>query len=214
MMPGKGTDPFSAQITRNHQPGLLYYTGPQGATIGRANVSSSLPPIPEVPDSRMESPTYSQSSCDTSETHWSSGAWMDRRVDEDYLPLLVKDTKLQVYFMRMEKALSTFHPAAIHAEAMNLTGDMVANTTDVASSVRTTAETVARAGYRKVEYSRSCALIAQEIFYQLRSVSEHASEMFREFLIGAVMNVFDGYYLNVFACSPLSMFLVTDHQIG
>lgn len=142
----------------------------------------------------MESPTLSQFSCDTSDTNSSPGAW---HVDEDYLPLQAKDPKLQVYFVRMEKTLRTCHPAAIQAEATNLTRDIVANPSDTASSIRTVAETLAKAGYRKVEYSRSCALVAHEIFCQLQSASHDASISFRDRLIGDVMKVFDGYYLKV-----------------
>lgn len=185
--------PLSARITRDHLSGSLCYTG---TSINRTKVPSSLPPIPELPDLQMESPTYSHSSSDTGDTHWS--AWTDQGVDEDYLPLLVKDTKLQVYFLRMEMTLRVIHHAAIHAEAIKLTRDMLTNSMDVGSSIQTVAETLARAGYRKAEYSRSCALVAHEIFCQLRSISDEASQSFRDHLIGAVMKVFDGYYLKVF----------------
>lgn len=198
MMLRKGT----AQITRRQPPRLLYTTGPQGAThIGHTHASYSLPPIPEVPDSQMESPTYSQSSCDTSETHWSAGASTDGRGNDDHLHLLVKDTKLQLYFMRMERELCTCPPAAIDAEVVKLTREIMAKPTEVGTSIQTAAETVARAGYRKVEYSRSCALLAYEIFYQLGSVSDDASGLFRDHLIGTVMKVFEGHYLNVFTLS-------------
>ena len=201
---GKDTDSLSARITR----GSLYFTVPQGRTTSHTNVSPSLSPIPELPDSQMESPTPTQSSCDTGDTHWGSGDWMDRQVDEDCLPLLVKDTKLQVYFWRMEMTLRTHHPDAILAEAVNLARDVMVNPTEVASSIQTVAETIARAGYQKVEHSRSCAFIAHDIFYQLRSISENASDSFRECLVSAVMKVFDRYYLKVFTyaawlCSSL-----------
>lgn len=122
---------------------------------------------------------------------------MEHQANEDHLPLQVKDPKLQAYFFRMEKTLRVCHSAAVRAEAMNLTRDIVAKPTDVASSIRTVAETLARAGRRKVEYSRSCALVAQEIFCELRSISFDASVMFRSCLVDAVMKVFDGYYLKV-----------------
>ena len=182
--------------------------------MNRTKASSSLPPIPELPDYQMESPTYSQSSCDTSETHWGAGSWAEQKIDEDYLPLLVKDTKLQLYFLRMELALRPFHPAAIQAEAVNLTREIVAKPTEIASSIQTVAETLARAGYRKVESSRSCALIALEVFYQLRSISESAGDSFRGCLIGAVMKVFEGYYLKVFLLCFLGRVYFTLLMIG
>lgn len=211
---GTGADPLSGQITRDHLSGLLHYTVPQGTTISRTKLSFNLPPIPEHPDSQMESPAHSHSSCDTGDSHWGAGAWVDRSFDEVHLPLLVKDTKLQVYFSRMERALSTCHPAAIHAEAVNLTQDIVAKPTDVGSSIQTVAETLAKAGCRKVEYSRSCAFIAHEVLHQLRSISDSASDLFRGCLIGAVMKVFEGHYLKVFTCASFVASLLADHQLG
>lgn len=154
-------------------------------------------PTPTLPNFQMESPTYSQFSCDTSDTGSSPGSWMDHQANEDHLPLQVKDPKLQAYFFRMEKTLRVCLPAAVHAEAMNLTCEIVAKPTDVASSIRTVAETLARAGRRKVEYSRSCALIASEIFRELRAISFDAGVSFRNCLVDAVMEAFDGYYLGV-----------------
>lgn len=145
----------------------------------------------------MESPTYSWSSCDTSDPGSSPGSWVDHQADEDYLPLQVKDPKLQAYFFRMEKTLRTCHPAAVQAEAVNLIRDIVARPTEVASSIQTVAETLAKAGCHKVEYSRTCALIAHEIFHQLRSTSFDASTSFNDYLVDAVMRMFDGYYLGV-----------------
>jgi len=141
----------------------------------------------------------SQYSSNSSDTGSSPGIRADGCVDETRLPLQTKDPKLQAYFFRMERALYTCHPAAIHAEALNLTRDILAESTDVTSLIRTAAETLAKAGYRKVEYSRSCALIAHEIFYQLQSISYDASVSFKDFLIGAVMKVFDDRYHKVIA---------------
>jgi hypothetical protein len=176
-------------------------------------VTSRPPPIPELPISPMDSPASSHLSSSTSDTGSSPGAWGDRYVDEDYLPLQIKDAKLQVYFFRMEKTLHTCHPAALHAEAVNLIRDIVANSADVESSIRTVAETLAKAGYRKVEYSRSCALIAHDIFCQLQSTSHDASISFRDCLIGAVMRVFDRHYLNVTICVSLATFLPADRRL-
>lgn len=176
--------------------------------------SSRPPPIPKLSDSLMGSPTLSQYSSDTSDTGSSPGVYVNRHVDENRLPLQAKDPKLQVYFFRMEKALRTCHPAALHAEAANLTRDIVANPTDVTSSIRTVAETLAKAGYRKVEYSRSCALIAREIFCQLQSTLYDASILFRDCLIGAVMKVFDGYYLKVMTYASRTMFPLSDRRSG
>ncbi|KAF9652383.1 hypothetical protein BDM02DRAFT_3109404 [Thelephora ganbajun] len=194
---GKDINPVSAQVTRDHFSGFLCYTISQGTTMSHTKVSSQPPPIPELPNSLMGSPSSSQSSWDTSDTGSSPGACVDRRVDEDYLPLQMKDPKLQAYFFLMERALRTCHPAALHAEALNLTQDIVAKPTDVASSIRAVAETLAKAGYRKVEYSRSCALIAREVSCQLQSTSHDASVSFKNRLISAVMEVFDKYYLKV-----------------
>ena len=41
---------------------------------------------------------------------------MDQHIDEDHPVLQLKDSKLQVYFFRMEKTLHTCHPTALHAE--------------------------------------------------------------------------------------------------
>lgn len=206
----KDAVPLSAQVVGDHSSGVVYYTVSQGRTTS----CTTLPSIPEFPESQMESPTYSQSSSDTGDTHWSTDAYMGRRVDEDYLPLIVKDSKLQAYFYRMEMTLRVFNPATIHAEAANLTREIVARPTDVGSSIQTAAETLVRAGYRKVECSRSCALIAHEIFYQLRSISDSASDSFRDCLIGAVTEIFEGYYLKVFAYASCATFLIADHQLG
>ena len=210
----KDTSAVSAQISRDHLSGYLCYTISQGTTMGHTKLSSRPPPIPELPNSLMDSPTSSQFSSDTSDTGSSPGGYMDRHVDEDRLPMQTKDPKLQVYFFRMEKALRTCHPAALHAKAVSLTQDITANHTDSASSIRTVAETLARAGCRKVEYSRSCALIAHEIFCQLQSTSHDASISFRDCLIGAVMKVFDGHYLKVTTYAPRAMFLPADHRLG
>ena len=174
---------------------------------------SRLPSIPEIPNS-MGSPYSSQFSSDASDTGSSPGAWMDQRVDEDYLPLQVKDPKLQAYFFLMEKALRSCHPAALHVEAEKFTRDILAKPADIESSIRTAAETLARAGYRKVEYSRSCALVAHEIFCRLQSTSHAASVLFRDCLVGAVMKVFDGYYLKVRTCASRAIFLPADHWLG
>lgn len=181
--------------------------------MSRTKPSFCLPPIPELPDSQMESPTYSQSSCDTGDVYCRPGARVDQRTDEDYLPLLVKDAKLQVYFFRMENTLRTHHTAAIHAEAVKLVQDIVTNPTDIASSIQTAAETLARAGYRKVEHSRSCALVAQEVFYQLRSISDGASDSFRGCLINAVMRVFEGHYLKVSTYASRAASLLANHLL-
>jgi len=165
--------------------------------MNHAKVSSWPPSIPEALNSLMESPTISQFSSDTSETGSNPGTWADGYADEDQLPLQTKDPKLQAYFFRMEKALRTCHPAALHAEAVNFTREIVSEPADVQSSIRTAAKTLAKAGYRKVEYSRSCALIAREIFCELQSTSHDASISFRDCLIGSVMKVFNEYYLKV-----------------
>lgn len=198
----KGTDPLSAQIARDHLSGLLCYNVSQGKTMSHTQASSRPPPTSEFPTSHMESPTLSQFSCDTSDTNSSPGAWPDQHIDQDHLPLQVKDAKLQVHFFRMEKTLRTCHPAAVYAEAVNLTKEIVAGPVDVASSIQTVAETLTRAGCRRVEYSRSCALIAHEIFCQLQSTSYDASISFRDSLIHAAMKLFEGYYLKVSAYDP------------
>ena len=159
-------------------------------------IPSWSPPIPELPTSLLESPASSQFSSDASDTGSSPGVCVDQHVYEDQLPLLTKDPKLQAYFFRMDKTLRTCHSAALHAEAVKLTRDIVADPADVESSIRIVAKTLAKAGHRKVEYSRSCALIAHEIFCQLRSTLHDAS-VFVECLVGAVMDIFDGYYLGV-----------------
>jgi len=177
-------------------------------------VSSRPPPIPELPNPPMDSPISSQFSSDASDTGSSPGAYVDRYVDEDHLPLQVKDPKLQVYFFRMEKTLRTCHPAALSAEAVNLTRDIVSKPADVQSSIRTVAETLAKAGYRKAEYSRSCALIAHEIFCQLQSTSRDASALFKGCLIDSVMEVFDGYYLKVTTYTSWAKLLPADRFLG
>ena len=171
-------------------------------------------PTPTLPNFQMESPTYSQFSCDTSDTGSSPGSWMDHQANEDHLPLQVKDSKLQAYFFRMEKTLRVCLPAAVHAEAMNLTREIVAKPTDVACSIRAVAETLARAGRRKVEYSRSCALIASEIFRELRAISFDAGVSFRSCLVDAVMEAFDGYYLGVTTSAFLFTFLQANRRLG
>lgn len=204
----------SAQIMRDHSSGLLCYTIAQGTTMSHTKTPSRLPTIPELPNSPMESPASSQFSSDTSDAGSSPGAYVDRRVDEDYLPLQTKDPKLQAYFFRMERTLRTCHPAALHAEAVKLMQDIVANTSGVESSIRTVVDTLVKAGHRKVEYSRSCALIAHEIFCQLQSISHDASISFGDRLIGAVMKVFDGYYLKVTTCASRPTSLPADHSLG
>lgn len=194
---GKDTDPLSTQITRDHMSGLHCYTVSSGTTINHTKLSSQPPSVPPLPNAQMESPTYSYSSCDTSDASSSPGSWTDPQFNEGHLPLQVKDPKLQVYFFRMEKTLRTCHPAAIQAEALNLAQEIVANPVNIGTSIRTVAETLAKAGCRKVEYSRTCGLIAHEIFHQLRSTSLDASASFRDCLIDVVMRVFDGYYLGV-----------------
>ena len=188
---GQDTNAVSAQIMRDHSSGHLCYATFQGTTMRHTETSSRPSPTPDLPTS----PVNFQFPFGVSDTGPSSGAWVDQHADEYRLPLQTKDPKLQAYFFLMEKTLRTCHPAALHAEAVNLTRDIVAKPTDVESSIRTVAETLAKAGYRKVEYSRSCALIAHEIFCQLQSTSHNASISFRDCLIDAVMNVFDGYYL-------------------
>ena len=182
--------------------------------MGHTKIPSRLPSIPELPNPSMESPASSQFSSSTSDAGSSPGVYVDWHVEEDQLPLQPKDPKLQVYFFRMEKALRTCHPAALHAEAMKLTRDILATPADVESSIQTAAGAIARAGYRKVEYSRSCALIAHEIFCQLQSTSHDASISFRDCLIGAVMKVFDGYYLKVTSCASRVIPLPANHRLG
>jgi len=182
--------------------------------MNRTKIPSWPPPIPELPTSLMESPTSSQFSSDASDTGSSPGACVDRHVYEDHLPLMTKDPKLQAYFFLMERTLRTCHPAALHAEAVNLTRDIVAKPADVESSIRTVAQTLAKAGYRKVEYSRSCALVAREIFCQLKSTSHDASILFMECLTSAVVEIFDRYYLRVTIYAPLTTFPPADRRLG
>ena len=191
---------LSAQIKRDHSSGFLCYTMSQGTMMSHTKVSSRPPPTPEPPMIMMQSPTVSQYSSDTSDAGLSPGIRVDRHADEDRLPLQAKDSKLQAYFFRMERALRTCHPAALCAEAVNLTSDIVTKPMDVASSIRGVAESLTKAGYRKVEYSRSCALIAHEVFCQLRSTSSDAGILFRDSLIDEVMKVFEGYYFKVTVC--------------
>jgi len=179
--------------------GLLSYTISQGTSTSQTKVSSWRHPIPELSNSPMNSPTISQYSSGTSDTGSSPGTRVDRHVHENPLPRQPKDPKLQVYFYRMEKNLRTCHPAEIHTEVVNLAQDILDKPTDAGSSVQSIAETLAKAGCRKVEYSRTCALMAHEIFCQLQSTSHGTSISFMDSLISAVMKVFDGYYLNVTA---------------
>ena len=164
------------------------------------------PPAPELPSSLMESPSSSQFSSDASDTGSSPRACVDQHVYEDHLPLLAKDPKLQAYFFRMEKTLRTCNSAALHTEAVKLTRDIVAKPAEIESSIRIVAKTLAKAGYRKVEYSRSCATIAHEVFCQLQSTSHDASVSFMECLLDAVMGIFDGYYLGVTTYASRSTF--------
>ena len=182
--------------------------------MSQAEVSSRPPPIPKPLRSLMDSPTISQYSSGTSDTGSSPGTYVDRHIDEDHPVLQPKDSKLQVYFFRMEKTLRTCHPAALHAEAVSLTEDILAKPTDVASSIRSVAGILAKAGCRKVEYSRSCALIVHDIFCQLQSTSHEASISFRDCLISAVMKVFDGHYHKVTGCISRAVFLPSDHRSG
>lgn len=184
-------------MEQDYSSGFPYYSTPQRTTTMNYAKRPSWPLA--VPEFSMGSPTFSHFSSDTSETGSSPGACVDRHVDVDQLPLQTKDPKLQAYFFRMEKTLRTCHPNALHAETANLTRDIVANPTDIESSIRTVAEALAKAGCRKVEYSKSCAVIANKIFHQLRSTSHDAGASFAECLIGAVMKTFDGYYLKVTA---------------
>jgi len=162
--------------------------------MSQAEVSSWPPPVPGYFNYLMDSPTTSQYSPDTSDAGSSPGICVDRHVDEDRIPPRPRDPALQAYFLQMEKSLRTCHPAALRAEAENLTRDILAEQTDVASSIRSMAEKLAKAGCRKVEYSRSCAFIAHEVFCQLQSTSHDASISFRDFLVSAVMKVFGEYY--------------------
>ena len=182
--------------------------------MSHAIVASRPPPATEPHNTLMESPTMSQYSSDSSDTGSSPGTHAGGRFDEDRLPLQTKDPKLQAYFFRMERALCTCHPAAIHAEALKLTQDILANPTDATSSIRTAAETLAKAGYRKVEYSRSCALMAYEIFCQLESISYDASVSFKDLLIGAVVKVFDDHYHKVIAYASRVAFLLSNRLSG
>ena len=179
--------------------------------MSHSKTASWPPPIPELPSSLIDSPASSQFSSDASD---SPDACVDQHVYDDHLPLLTKNPKLQAYFFRMEKTLRTCNRASIHAEAANLTRDIVAKPADVESSVRMVAKTLAKAGYRKVEYSRSCALVAHEIFCQLQSTLPDASISFVECLVGAVMEIFDGYYLGVTTYAYRATFLRADHRSG
>ena len=114
----------------------------------------------------------------------------------------------------MERTLRTCHPTALHAEAVSLIRDIVAKPADAESSVRVVAKTLAKAGYRKVEYAKSCALIAHEIFCQLQSTLPDASISFMECLVGAVMETFDGYYLGVTTYTYRATFLRADRRSG
>lgn len=202
------------QYTRDHTSGFPYYTTSQGTTKNHTKATPWSPSIHELPNSLIDSPASSQFSSDASDTGASPDAWADQHVYEDHLPLLTKDPKLQAYFFRMEKTLRTCHRAAIHAEAVNLTRDIVAKPADVETSVRMVATTLAKAGHRKVEYSRSCALIAHEIFCQLQSTLPDASTSFMECLVGAAMEIFDGYFLGVTTDAYRAMFLRVDHCSG
>jgi len=175
-----------------------------------AKVSSRPLPIPAFPNS----PASSQFSSGTSDTGSSPGVRMDRNAYEDRLPLRAKDSKLQVYFFRMDNALRTCHPAMLHAEALNLTRDIVTESADITSQTQAVAETLAKAGCRRVEYSRSCAIIAHEIFWQLQSTSHDASILFRDYLIDVVMKVFDGYYLRVITYVSRVTFFLANHLSG
>jgi hypothetical protein len=200
---------LSAQITPDHFSGLSTYTISQGTTIRQIKVS---PQPPFTPKRHMDSPTISQYSSDTSDTGSSPGTYADWQAEEQ-LPLQPKDSKLQAYFYRMEVNLRTCHSAALQAEAANFTRDILAKPTDV-SSIRGVAETLAKAGYRKIEHSRSWALIAHDIFCQLQSTSHDASVSFRDSLVDAVMEVFDGYYLKVIGCASQAVFHLIINQVG
>jgi len=191
----------SAQIRQDHRTGLLSYTISREISTSQTKLTSWRYPIPEPPNSSMNSPTISRYSSGTSDTGSSPGTRVDQHVYENHLPMQPRDPKLQLYFHRMEKKLRTCHPTAIHTEAVNLARDILDKPADAGSSIRSVAETIVKAGYRKVEYSRSCALIAHEIFCQLQSTSHGTSISFRDSLISAVMEVFDGYYFKVNACA-------------
>lgn len=164
--------------------------------MSHTKVSSAPAPTSELPNPTMESPISSESS-DTSDASSSPGTSVEWPIDEDRLPLERKDPKLQAYFFRMERALRTCHPAALHAEAVNLAQGIDPEAVDLLPSVEAVAEMVAKAGCRKVEYSRSCALVAREIFYQLQSTSQATSISFRDCLIGSAMKVFNKHYVKV-----------------
>lgn len=191
----------SAQIRQDYMSGLLCYTVSRGISTSQTKLTSWRPPIPEPPNSLMNSPTISRYSSDTSDTGSSPGTPVDQHVYENNLPMQRKDPKLQLHFLQMEKKLRTCHPTTIHTEAVNLARDILDKPADAGSSIRSVAETIVKAGCQKVEYSRSCALIAHEIFCQLQSTLHGTSIWFRDSLISAVMKVFDGHYLQVNACA-------------
>ena len=188
--------------------GLHAYTISQGTSTSQTKVTSWRSLVRETSNSLMGSPTISQYSSGTSDTGSSPGTRVDQHVYEYQLPIQPRDTTLQLYFHRMEKNLRTCHPTAIHTEAVNLARDILDKPMDAGSSIQSVVETIVKAGCRKVEYSRSCALVAHEIFCQLQSTSHEASISFRDSLISAVMKIFDGYYFKVNACASGYLFSI------
>lgn len=185
--------PLAAQISSDRRCGLSYFTLSQGTSIASAEARSWSCSTSELPNSRTESPATSRYSSRTSDTGSSPDTSLDQGVGKILLPLVVKDSKLQLHYIHMQKALRTCHPAALLAETSNLMPDLMAEPDDVASSMRRVAETLTKAGCSKIEYTRSCALIAHAIFCQVRSVSLEEAGLFGNSLVGAVNGLFNEY---------------------
>lgn len=170
-----------------------YYTLPEGEPIGAARLLCSAPRL-------TPNPEPSPGTSDTA----------DRYFKEDPLPLEVKDTHLQLYYVHMQWALRTCHPMLLGDEVSNLMDTLEVEGDHAESSIPRLAKILAQAGYQKIEYSRSCALVAYEIHRRVRSISPAASELFVRSLVCAVTEVFRGYYFEVPACASQSIFILTN----
>lgn len=206
-------DPLAARISLDQRSGLLYYTMAKGTSIGDTAVRSRSHLTLERSDSRMEPSAMFQYSSGITDTGSSLGIYADQYVEEDPLPRLEKDSTLQLYYIHMQRALRTCHPVALCAETSKLWEDVATKGDDVKVSMPRMAGTLAGAGCRKIEYSRSCALIAHGILCQVQEISPTGADLFVESLVGAVMEVFDQHYLKVTACVSQATFILTNRWL-
>ena len=203
----RSVDPLTAKISSDRFRGLSCFTISQGTSIASAEASSRSCSTSEHSKSPTKSRAVSQYSSGTSDTGSSPGTYPSQCIEIDCPPLILKDTALQLYYIHMQKALRTCHPAALRAETSILTRGLRAEPDD---SPRV-AKIIAKAGCRKIEYSRSCALIAHGIFCQ---VSPEEASLFGKSLVDAVMEVFESYYLGVTVCASRVTFILTNLWSG